>query len=68
MWIEIKSRLRSPIVWVSFVAVIVLIMTDYNLWHFIGINVDQFKELIDAIMGALIAFGVLNNPKDKENF
>lgn len=68
MWLEIKSRLRSPVVWVSFVAVLVLFMNAYNLWRFIGMDVNQFKEIIDALMTALIAFGVLNNPTEKEKF
>lgn len=61
-------RARSKVVWVAFIGLVVLVFNAYNLWRFIGINAEQFREITDAIATLLIALGVMNNPTDRENF
>jgi uncharacterized membrane protein len=55
---NIKSRLRNKGLWVSVAALILLMVRA------LGYQVDegQYNQIIDLILGILVAAGILNNP------
>ncbi len=63
-----RNRWKSPVVWASIAAVILFILKTYNLLAPIGLTEDSFKELTTLIFAALTAFGIFNNPTDKDRF
>lgn len=60
-----QNRLKSPVVWLSF---FVLFFNQFGLHEFIGLDVEGFHVVIEAITTILIAFGIINNPTDEKNF
>ena len=63
-----QNRFRSKVVWTSILAIVALLMNNYGLWGFIGMNEEVFTNLINMVLGVLVLVGVLNNPTDKENW
>ena len=58
-----KERFKSPVLWTALIALIVFVL---KTWCKIEIEgVDEFTELLLAV---LIAFGVCNNPTNREGF
>lgn len=58
-----KNRIKSPVLWLSIIALAGFITkkwAGYEIPH-----LDEFAELFIAV---LIAFGIVNNPTDRENF
>lgn len=60
---NMKERLKSPVVWGSVLAQIILIVG-----LFIPEIADSVKVIGTAAIEILTVFGVLNNPTDKDNF
>ena len=61
-----QNRLKSPVVWAAVVAQILTILIVLDV-----INVAQqesINQVVAAVLQLLIAFGVLNNPRDAGNF
>ena len=63
-----QERLRSKVLWVGVIALVMLIMGNYGLYDAIGMTSDTFKAMADLVLGILITMGVINNPKDGENW
>lgn len=60
---DIKKRLMSKAVWASVIAQILVIVILINpQWG------EVFQIVAVALLEIATAFGVLNNPTDKENF
>ena len=58
-----QKRLQSPVLWVSCAALFTFIMKTW-----VGFEIPQFDKFTELLLGVLIAFGVVNNPTDGENF
>ena len=61
-----QNRFKSPVVWAAVVAQILTILIVVDV-----INVAQqetINQVVAAVLQLLIAFGVINNPRDAENF
>jgi len=61
-----QNRFKSPVVWAAVVAQILTILIVLDV-----INVAQqetINQVVAAVLQLLIAFGVINNPRDAENF
>jgi uncharacterized membrane protein len=61
-----QNRFKSPVVWAAVVAQILTILIVLDV-----INVAQqesINQVVAAVLQLLIAFGVLNNPRDADNF
>ena len=61
-----QNRLKSPVVWAAVVAQILTVLIVLDV-----INVAQqetINQVVAAVLQLLIAFGVINNPRDAENF
>ena len=61
-----QNRLKSPVVWAAVVAQILTVLIVLDV-----INVAQqetINQVVAAVLQLLVAFGVINNPRDAENF
>ena len=61
---KILSRFKSWAVWVSIGALIVFCVKE-----FAGIDISSTVDgFLNVLLPLLVAFGIVNNPADKENF
>lgn len=65
---EKQNRFKSKAAWVAVAALLLFILKNYGLLAPIGLTEDSFKELTTLIFGALSAFGIFNDPTNKEGF
>ncbi len=63
-----QHRLQSWALWVSVAGALWVIMEAFGVPEKIGIDEGTFHTVLNAIGSILIAFGILNNPTDRENF
>ena len=57
------ERLKSPVLWLAIAALVTFITKEW-----FGFEIPKFDEFIELLLAVLIAFGVVNNPTDKEHF
>lgn len=61
---EILSRFRSWAVWVSIGALVIFCAKE-----FCGIDISKtVNGLLDVLLPLLVAFGIVNNPTDRQKF
>ena len=61
---KLKSKFKSPVVWLAVVAQIGIILTVI-----FGQNVsNDAKVVMTSVVEILTVFGILNNPDDKSDF
>lgn len=65
---ELKDRLRSKVLWAAVIGGVIQIITLLGLWDKIGITSEVFKGVSVAVGAILEAFGVFNNPTDRNAF
>jgi len=63
-----QERLRSKVLWMGVISLVMMIMGNYGLYDYIGMTSDVFKSVADLVLGLLVIVGVVNNPKDGENW
>lgn len=63
-----KERLKSWAVWLSVFGALGIILNSLGLFEKMGITSTEFDVIINAVGSILVAFGILNNPTDKEHF
>lgn len=63
-----QSRWKSPVAWSALAALVLFILKTYGFLAPIGLTEDTFKEFVALIFAALTAFGILNNPTNKDGF
>lgn len=63
-----QSRWTSKVAWLTLLPVIVLLGDTYGLWNLINMSSDTFTKVFTGILSVLVAFGIFNNPTDKEGF
>lgn len=63
-----KERLKSWAVWLSVFGALGIILNSLGLFEKMGITSMEFDVIINAVGSILVAFGILNNPTDKEHF
>jgi uncharacterized membrane protein len=58
------NRFKSWALWVSIAALVVFCVKE-----FAGVDISEtMGEFLDVLLPILIAFGIVNNPTDRENF
>ena len=57
------DRFKSPVLWTSLAALIAFVAKNW-----FGVEIPGWDEFVNLLLGVLIAFGVVNNPTDKQNF
>ena len=61
---EFLNRFKSWAVWVSIGALIVFCAKE-----FAGVDIAETVDgLLNVLLPVLVAFGIVNNPTDRENF
>ena len=58
-----KERFKSPVLWTALIALVAFIAKTWCKLDIPGID-----EFTDLFLSVLIAFGVCNNPTDRNNF
>lgn len=64
----LKDRLKSPVLWSALVGCVATIFSVLGIWEKIGITSEQFSNIVGAIGVMLTAFGVINDPNNREGF
>lgn len=64
----LRDRLRSKVLWAAVVGCIMTIFSAFGLWEKLGITAEHFSEVVAAVGAVLAAFGVFNDPTNKEGF
>ncbi|MBR0060137.1 MAG: hypothetical protein IJP68_01530 [Selenomonadaceae bacterium] len=64
----LRDRLRSKVLWAAIVGCIMTIFSAFGIWDKIGITATGFSEVVAAIGAVLAAFGVFNDPTNREAF
>jgi uncharacterized membrane protein len=61
---EFLERFKSWALWVSIAALIVFCVKE-----FAGVDISEtVNGLLDVLLPILVAFGIVNNPTDRQNF
>ena len=61
---EFLNRFKSWAVWVSIGALIVFCVKEFT-----GVDISGTVDgLLNVLLPVLVAFGIVNNPTDRENF
>lgn len=63
-----QNRFRSWALWVSVAGALWLIASTFGLTERIGLEEGTFHKILDAVGSILVAFGICNNPTDRDNF
>ncbi|MBR4711078.1 MAG: holin [Clostridia bacterium] len=63
-----QNRFKSWALWVSVAGALWVIASAFGLPEKAGITETTFTRILDAVGSILIAFGICNNPTDRENF
>lgn len=64
----LRDRLRSKVLWAAVVGCIMTIFSVFGIWGKIGITSEEFSQVVGAIGAVLAAFGVFNDPTNREGF
>lgn len=61
---NILGRFKSWAVWVSIAALVVFCVKE-----FVGVDIGETVDgLLNVLLPVLVAFGIVNNPSDREHF
>jgi len=63
-----QNRFKSWAAWVALFALLGFILGNWGLFDTLGLTDETWKTLTGLILAAGAAFGILNNPTDRENF
>ena len=63
-----RDRLRSRVLWTAIIGCICTVFSALGVWEKIGVSADGFSEIAGAVGAVLAAFGVLNDPTNREGF
>lgn len=61
---RIIEKLKSPVVWASFIALVVELLIQLGLPELS----EYFNTIATFVLAAVILFGVLNDPNSRDNF
>ena len=64
----LRDRLRSKVLWAAVVGCIMTVFSALHIWEKIGITAEGFSEIVAAVGAVLAAFGVFNDPTNREGF
>ena len=63
-----QNRWTSWVAWLTLLPIIIILGDSYGLWNVIRMSSDVFTKLFMSIGALLVAFGIFQNPTDKDNF
>lgn len=62
-----QNRFKSKAAWVTVAALLLFILKTYGLLAPIGLTEESYKELTTLIFAVFTAFGIFNDPTNKES-
>ncbi len=65
---DILNRLKSRAVWASLAGAVWVMLSALGVTEKWGITGAGWNAVLNALGTLLTAFGILNNPTDRENF
>jgi len=63
-----QSRWRSPVAWTALVGLVLLVFQVFGLYAKLGIEESGLTRIFNSLIAVCIAFGILNDPTNKEDF
>ena len=63
-----KDRLRSKVLWAAIVGCVMTVFSAFDVWSRLGVTAEGFREIAAAVGAVLAAFGVFNDPTNREGF
>lgn len=57
------ERLKSPVLWIAVAALVSFITKEW-----FGFEIPKFDVFVELLLAVLVAFGIVNNPTDKNHF
>ena len=63
-----QNRWKSKVTWAGLAATLLILLGQLGLYDALNITQSWAQTVVDLILSLMVAFGVLNNPTDKENF
>lgn len=60
---ETQNRLKSPVAWAALAALIFFVVK-----YWVGFEIPMFDEFVTLFIAAGVAFGVFNNPQNKNGY
>jgi len=63
-----QNRFKSKYVWLAIFALVGFILQNWGIYDVIGLTNETYQQLVDLILGVLIALGIVNNPTDKQKW
>ena len=63
-----QYRWKSKVTWAGLAATLLILVGQLGLYDALNITQSWAQTVVDLILSLLVAFGVLNNPTDKDNF
>lgn len=63
-----QPRYKSWAMWISVFGAVGVILNAFGVFEMIGIDNNAFEAVVNATGTILIAFGIVNNPTDKQHF
>lgn len=58
-----QNRWKSPVAWAGIASAIFMIVKSW-----VGFEIPNWDSIVATVLGALVAFGILNNPTKKKGF
>ena len=58
-----QSRFKSVPLWFAVAGLVALVLKSW-----FQIEIPSFNEIVEAVIGVLVLFGILNNPQNKVGF
>lgn len=63
-----QNRFTSWVAWLTLLPVLIILGDSYGLWNVIRMSSDVFTQLFMSVGALMVAFGIFQNPSDKDNF
>lgn len=64
----LRDRLKSKVLWASILGCVITVFSAFDIWSKIGITAEGFREIAASVGAVLAAFGVFNDPTNREGF
>lgn len=64
----LRDRLRSKVLWAAVLGCLMTVGSAFDLWSRLGITAEGFREIAASVGAVLAAFGVFNDPTNREGF
>lgn len=63
-----QSRFRSKAAWASLLALLGLLLGTFGVYEILGISGTKYEKISEMLLSTMVAFGILNNPTNKNSF